>query len=402
MQPQAPSLDVTQDDEPFWTLATEVFCSLDVTSGRIQKLRGGWANLVGLSDDEIQALTLYSFVHPEDVEATRMALETLREVQEKGRFTCRLRTHGGTYRHFEWTAMAGRALGQIHAAGRDVTDLIAAKNALQIQEGRLHQVAKGAPIVISVYDPDGIILVHVGAGLEKLGLKQNQLQGMSVYEAFRGADDALAHIRGALDGQQTTNTQSLGTTIWDNWFSPTRNAAGEITGAMSISTDVTDRELSRQALEERLRVIEEQGRAIRVMSAPIIEVWQGILVVPVVGQLDEASAADMMERLLSTVVARGATFAILELTAVDQIDPSTAEHLLRMVNALGLLGTQGLLSGIRPSVARALIELGIDLGKVRSVASLHAALRACMGSTRERAGQSGRDIGARKVFQRER
>jgi anti-anti-sigma regulatory factor len=93
----------------------------------------------------------------------------------------------------------------------------------------------------------------------------------------------------------------------------------------------------------------------------------------------------MMERLLSTVVARGATFAILDLTAVDRIEPATAEHLLRMIHALNLLGTQGLLSGIGPSVARALIELGIDLSKVTSVSSLHAALRSCMKGTRVRA-----------------
>ena len=395
MESNTSSVDASFDVEAFGMLATEMYCSMDVTNGHIQKAWGGWAKLIGLSDVEIQSLPIYSFIHPDDVDAMRMALETITEARETGRFACRLRTQDGTYLDIEWTAKAGKLPGQVHAAGRDVTDLIAAKNAAQIQEDRIAQVAKGAPIVISVYNREGTFLAHVGAGLEKLGLKQNQLLGMSVFDAFRGADDALAYIRGALDGQEAANTQDLGTTIWDNWFSPTRNAEGEITGAMSISTDVTDRERSRQALEERLRVIEEQGRAIRVMSAPIIEVWQGILVVPVVGQLDEASAADMMERLLSTVVARGATFAILDLTAVDHVEPSTAEHLLRMVHALGLLGTQGLLSGIRPSVARALIELGIDLGKVRSVASLHAALRACMGSTRERVGQKAPDVGRR-------
>jgi len=77
-------------------------------------------------------------------------------------------------------------------------------------------------------------------------------------------------------------------------------------------------------------------------------------------------------------VARSASSAILDLTAVDCIDSLTAEHLLRMVQALRLLGTQGMISGIRPSVAKALIDLGLELGRVTTVSTLHAALRICM------------------------
>lgn len=386
MAPHTHAPDSTAPDHPFWKLTTEVFCSIDVQDGRMQMLHGAWTNVVGFSDAELQTTPFFSLVHPDDVEATRIALETIAEAHDTARFACRLRIQGGTYRHTEWTAIAGQSPQQVHASGRDVTDLMAAKTHAQLHEGLMGQVAKGAPVVISLYDREGIYLTQIGAGLEKLGLQPNQLRGVSVFEAFRGADEALSHIRAALEGHQAANTQDLGTTVWDNWFSPTHDARGEISGAISISTDVTERERSRQALEDRLRVIEEQSRAIRMMSAPIIEVWQGVLVVPVVGQLDAESATNLMEQLLSTVVQRGASFAILDLTAVDHIESSTAEHLLRMIAALGLLGTRGLLSGIRPSVARSMIELGIDLGKVTSVSSLHAALRACMKGLRGQAG----------------
>lgn len=352
----------------------------------MQTLRGAWTKVLGFSDAELQATPFYSYVHAEDVDATRAALETIATTQEADRIACRFRAQDGTYRRIEWTVTAGASPKQVHTAGRDVTDLVAAKAQAQFHEELMSQVAKGAPVVISVYNREGIFLAHVGAGLAKLGLQQNQLRGVSVFDAFRGADEALSLIRAALGGQQAANTEDLGTTVWDNWFSPTRDAHGEISGAISISTDVTERERSRQALEERIRVIEEQSRAIRIMSAPIIEVWQGVLVVPVVGQLEAESAADMMERLLSTVTQSGASFAILDLTAVDSLEQSTAEHLLRIIDALGLLGTQGLLSGIRPSVARALIEIGIDLSKVKSVSSLHLALRACMKGLRGQAG----------------
>ena len=247
-----------------------------------------------------------------------------------------------------------------------------------LSDGLLLQVASGAPIVISVFDMTGKFLLHTGAGLKKLGLLPNQLLGVSVFDAFAGADEALRLIRGAIAGQEATNTQDLGETVWDNWFGPIRDAAGQQVGAMSISTDVTERERSRQALTQRLAEIEAQHQAIRTMAAPIIEVWQGVLVVPVVGQLDTDRAALLIDRLLTTVSERAASYAIIDLTAVEVVDTATAQYVVRMVAALRLLGTQALISGIRATVAQALVGLGVDLNQVTTVATLHAALRRCM------------------------
>jgi rsbT co-antagonist protein RsbR len=249
---------------------------------------------------------------------------------------------------------------------------------LDLSDGLLLQVASGAPIVISIYDMAGTFLLHAGAGLKKLGLAQNQLRGQSVFVVFAGAEDALAKIRGALAGQESTNTQDLGETVWDNWFGPVYDRSGKQIGGMSISTDVTERERSRQALEQRIQEIEAQNLAIRSMSAPIIEVWQGVLVVPVVGQLDAPRAALLIDRLLSTVSERAARHAIIDLTAVDVLDPETAKYVIRMITALRLLGTRGLISGIRASVAQSLVGLGVDLSQVTTMSTLHAALRRCM------------------------
>lgn len=249
---------------------------------------------------------------------------------------------------------------------------------LDLADGLLMQVASGAPIIISVYDMIGTFLLQVGAGLKKLGLAQNQLRGQSVFVAFAGADEALGMIRAALEGKESTNTQDLGETVWDNWFGPVRSRDGKQIGALSISTDVTERERSRQALAQRVQEIEAQNLAIRSMSAPIIEVWQGVLVVPVVGQLDANRASLLIERLLTAVGERSARYAIIDLTAVDVIDTATAQYVIRMISALRLLGTLGLISGIRASVAQALVGLGVELSQVTTMATLHAALRHCM------------------------
>ena len=275
----------------------------------------------------------------------------------------------------------------------DVTERIEAEQAARYQSLLLDQVAEGAPIVLSVFDPEARYRMVVGAGLRVMGLKPNQLKGARIEDVFTDATDAIARIHGALRGEQSTNTQAIGDTIWDNFFSPiygtpegavegTTPGPGDsprpVIGALSISTDVTERVRAQQSLQERLQIIEEQNRAIRAMSAPIIEVWQGVLVVPIVGQLDTDRAGIMIESLLTAVSQRSAEYAILDFTAVEVIDTATADHVLRMVHALRLLGTQGLVSGIRPPVAQALVSLGVDLKSVLTVASLHAALRLCM------------------------
>lgn len=240
------------------------------------------------------------------------------------------------------------------------------------------EVARGAPVVISAYDTEGRFLLQIGKGLEKLGLQPNQLVGLSVFEAFAGADDAHVRIRAALRGESSTNTQDLGATVWDNWFSPLRNAAGDIIGAVSISTDVTDRERARAEIESRLAVIESQSRAIRQMAVPIIQVWEDVLVVPIIGELDSERATTIMERLLSALSSARARHAILDLTGVDALDTRTADQVVKILGAVALLGAQGIISGIRPAVAHSLVAIGVDLSRVTTVATLHDALRMCM------------------------
>lgn len=242
----------------------------------------------------------------------------------------------------------------------------------------LEAVSRGAPVVISAYDLDGRILIQEGAGMTKLGLQPGQLVGVRVQDAFAGADDALRRIAAAARGQTSTNTQDLGATVWDNWFGPLLGPDGAIIGAVSISTDVTERERVRGELEARLAIIEAQTQAIRSMSSPIIQVWQDVLVLPVVGELDEARAARMTEDLLAALVASRARHAILDLTGVETIDTRTADDLLRIVGSVRLLGVQCIVSGIRPAVAETLVQLGVDLARVVTVATLHAALRMCM------------------------
>jgi rsbT co-antagonist protein RsbR len=148
----------------------------------------------------------------------------------------------------------------------------------------------------------------------------------------------------------------------------------EVQGVVCIAKDMREIRRVEAELREKLAKIEEQQATIRALFTPIIQVWRRVLVLPIVGGLDARRASGMMDELLGAVVDTQSTFVILDLTGVKAVDIETAEHLLRIHRAAGLLGTQCLLSGLSPDVARTLTELEIDLRDLSSFSKLQAAL----------------------------
>ena len=136
-------------------------------------------------------------------------------------------------------------------------------------------------------------------------------------------------------------------------------------------------ELSRVAEELRQRV-QVQREAIQMMSTPIIQVWDDILTIPIIGLVDSARAADMKNAILSRVSETGARYAIIDLTGVDVVDTSTADHLLRVMQAVGLLGARCIMTGIRPAVAQSMVSLGLGMSSVTTLSSLRDGLKYCM------------------------
>jgi anti-anti-sigma factor len=110
------------------------------------------------------------------------------------------------------------------------------------------------------------------------------------------------------------------------------------------------------------------------MSTPIIQAWEGVLVLPIVGSLDRGRASQVMERLLAEIVRTQSRFAVLDLTGVDAIDTSTVGHLLEIVRAVSLLGSRCLVSGISPAIAQTMVGLG-GAESLTTFAQLEDALR---------------------------
>jgi rsbT co-antagonist protein RsbR len=165
-----------------------------------------------------------------------------------------------------------------------------------------------------------------------------------------------------------------------------RVLVGEVEGTQAVSARATRAlEASRQELADKLELIQRQSIALKDLSTPIIEVWEHTLALPIVGAIDSERAATIAEELLRSVAERRARHVLLDMTGVEDIDPETFEHLARLVRAVGLLGTRCMLTGISPSVAAAAVGMNIDLGAVRTYATLKDGLRDVLLS-----GRSGR------------
>src|SRR5262245_61701851 len=133
-----------------------------------------------------------------------------------------------------------------------------------------------------------------------------------------------------------------------------------------------------QEVSTQIDTIERQREAIRNLSIPIIEVWTGVLCVPIVGVLDSMRAADVTTSLLAGIVQKKAQHAIIDVTGIEVMDTQSADHFLRMARAVSLLGAQCALSGVHPNIARTIVHMGVDLHGVKSYRSMREALKSCV------------------------
>ena len=124
----------------------------------------------------------------------------------------------------------------------------------------------------------------------------------------------------------------------------------------------------------REHVIERQQQEMLELSTPVVKLWDGILALPMIGTLDSARTQIVMESLLQRIVETGSELAIIDITGVPTVDTLVAQHLLKTVTAIRLMGADCIVSGVRPQIAQTIVHLGVDLQGVVTKASLADAL----------------------------
>ena len=161
---------------------------------------------------------------------------------------------------------------------------------------------------------------------------------------------------------------------------------------MWITTTLLDR-LGLYTLEVFLRTREEliqrQQREMMELSTPVVQLWDNILALPLIGTLDSERTQVVMESLLQKIVDTGAAIAIIDITGVPTVDTLVAQHLLKTVAAARLMGADCIISGIRPQIAQTIVHLGVNLSDVTTKASLADAFAIALKRTQAKLPTQG-------------
>jgi len=210
----------------------------------------------------------------------------------------------------------------------------------------------------------------------------------AAWDAVRQSLDALSRER-AQRGFSPSETATFVFSLKQPLFAALRRHIGKDVDAVAdtiwITTTIIDKlglyttERYQQGRED---IILRQHQEMLELSTPVVQLWDGILALPVIGTLDSARTQIVMESLLTRIVETGAALAIIDITGVPTVDTLVAQHLLKTIAAARLMGADCIISGIRPQIAQTIVHLGVDLGDVTTKATLATAFALAL----ERAG----------------
>ncbi|WP_438039205.1 PAS domain-containing protein [Sorangium sp. So ce128] len=335
-------------------------------------------------------------LHPDDVPKTVAAWTRSLTTGEPYHTEFRLRRASDqTYREHVVSALPQRdAAGNIFrwiGGTTDVAELRRAEAALRRSEARYRLFAEASNEGVWFWNIREDTVEWSDRMLQMIGVRREAWGGTfaSFFERVHPDDQRAvqAALRAHLEERRPFEVEyrlrredgeyrdvfARGMAEWDDKGVPFQMAGG--------GTDITEKKRQQAVLNERLAIIEQQQEAIRALSTPIIEVWRGVLTMPVLGVLDEERAQQMMEVLLEAVARTRCRHAIIDLTGVSAVDAATADHVLRLIDAVALLGAQGIVVGIRPEVAQTVVSLGLDLSNIKTLSNLREALLFAMQSS---------------------
>jgi rsbT co-antagonist protein RsbR len=397
--------DVTDDRQTaedariFYDLSRDMLSIVDTTTDSTLMASAAHAKFVGFSPEEIRASPSSSFTHPDDISQMHDAFTAATAKNEPVHVEVRTRRKDGSY---VWVEMSSHVApnGLIYTAEREI-------DARRKAEERLRSILANAPGFIVTCAADGKI---VGANRPPAGLTMEDIVGANIIDMTAPEHKAqlLEVIDAAVKRGAPGRVVALGPGpegMGTYWFDVSVNlleGSSEKKEAVLFIADIHRYKLLEAELEEAAEVarstaleleekngalareIEErraaeaallhQQEALRSLSTPILQVWRGVLALPVVGVLDEARATHLMERLLHEIVKTESLHAILDLTGVEQVDQETAHYILDIAKAARLLGSECLLSGMSPAIAQTMVGLDVDLQAIKTFGELEDAL----------------------------
>jgi len=236
------------------------------------------------------------------------------------------------------------------------------------------QILDQIPSHIMAVDKDMKVIYVNRKAIAFAGKPEEEIIGNNCHDTFHTSDcrsEKCCVQKAMKTGESFSNrTEALinGEELNMEYYAvPLRNEAGEIIGGLEFVIDITKQVQYEQNLIE-------QSKTIQKLSTPTIKLWEGILVMPIIGVIDSIRAQNMMETMLEKIAKTFAKVIILDIYGVAAVDTAVAQHLIKIAKATKLMGCECILSGISPPVAQTVVQLGIDMESIHTKATLADAL----------------------------
>lgn len=363
------------------------------STGKIAYWSAGAQALLGYSAAEVlgQSVTMF---YTEDDLATGTVERELAEARESGR--CEF--EGWRVRKDGHRVRAGVVVTPIRDAGGQVTGFAKVLRDFAAEQQKaastFHGLLESAPDAMIIVGPDGRIMLANAQTDRMFGYPREDLIGREVEmllpPRFRGKH--VQH-RNSYFAEPAVRRMGLNMDLFglhrdgtefpiDVSLSPLR--LDETQCVSAAIRDITER----KEYDQRLR---RQHEEIMELSTPVIQVWDKVLTLPLIGTLDSMRAARLTEGLLTRIGETQAEVVIFDISGVPTIDTMVAQHLLRTVQAAALMGTSSIMCGVRPETAQAMVHLGIEVGPLLSRGTLQDALQLALSLLKERA-QAAREV----------
>jgi PAS domain S-box-containing protein len=233
-------------------------------------------------------------------------------------------------------------------------------------------ILENSPLMIYAKDTDGRYLIANDRAAGFVGLTGEQLKGKTDYDilpkdladTYRASDREVMASDKAHEREDTFQLPEGESYYITTKFS-IRDSMGQVCGVCSVSTDITS---VRRAEQENRRLQDEiirvQEVSLRALSTPLLPIAEGVVVMPLIGNVDRTRAQRVLETLLDGIVAHAASSVILDVTGVPVVDTEVASALVKTAQAVKLLGAEVILTGIQPRIAQTLIAMGADLSNI--------------------------------------
>lgn len=357
-----------------------IACVVDLTERRLTAHNAALARALGCTREDLSTrgfAVLSGHIHPDDVARLVARAGRLRSARDGEVIEGELRARGrdGDERTFAVRAeifarSEDGGVREIVLVAEDVTEQRRREQSLRRSEALLTTFCGRAPVLIYAKDRSGAFFLASRSLEELIGAAPGSLLGKTdrdlfppeVASIYADVDDLVRKRGVPFEAEEIVPLPQGGERTYYSIKFPVGGEGipeGSIAGISVDITPVKAAERERESAREEL--IATQQDTIRELVTPLLPIAEGVLVMPLIGFVDDVRADRIVETLLHGVERHAAHIAIIDITGVKSVDVQVAEMLVEAARAAGLLGARVVLTGIQPAIARTLIELGVDL-----------------------------------------